>query len=573
MIPETLHTVGAERSTRPATLKLALAAAALVVLVAPRAEAQFDKGGYTSADTPEARAHQTKLQKERAVKQGTLDKDALTASIPELQVFAAVSLAETYTSNAAGSTGSNSGYDFYTQPSIHLGGLEQSEHLTASLNYTLTGQYHARDHDLDQFTHRLNAMANAELINQLLFIDAQAYAAPQALSRAGTLTAADGTPTNNNYRNTYSYSARPTLMHQFGSAVETDLWFSQSGVYFVTPSSANTTQLPGFFQPPRNSNTSAVGARIASLDDFVRLQWSLNATASDTYQSSHNSQKVRSAIANASYAITNSIAVIGTGGYQTYHSSFLLTKDLDGPTLLGGLKFTPNPNFYLFAQAGTQNNFPTYIGQLSWAITSLTSVSAKATDQVQTPQQNLTSGVQGLGGLLGSIGAPSSGDTSQPPPGTVPSPGSALGGDLLTDGLSLDNSVYRYRQFDASITRTGIRTRYDLSFFATLRDRLNNPTGFLLNSHEKNYGIRASVSHHLQRDLTGRLAFTASKANEFNGNDTILEGDADLYYTASETLTFYLNNSVLHRDSNRLVGFSNGKLTDVRITVGVSKSF
>ncbi len=50
----------------------------------------------------------------------------------------------------------------------------------------------------------------------------------------------DGTPTNNNYRDTYSYAVRPTLMHQFGSAVETDLWFSQSGVFFVTPSSTNT---------------------------------------------------------------------------------------------------------------------------------------------------------------------------------------------------------------------------------------------------------------------------------------------------------------------------------------------
>jgi len=565
MIPEMLHSVGAGRSTRPATLKLSLLAAALVLLAAPRAEAQFDSGGYTSADTPEARAHQTKLEKDRAIREGILKKDALSAPIPELQVFAAVRLAETYTSNAAGSTGGNSSYDLYTQPSIHLGALEQSQRLTASLNYTLMGQYHARDHDLDQLTHRLNAMANAELLEQTLFLDAQAYAAPQALTRAGTLTAADGTPTNNNYRNVYSYAVRPTLMHQFGSAVETDLWFSQSGVYFVTPSSANTTPLPGFFRPPTNSNSSAAGVRIAGLEDFVRLQWSLNASASNTQQSNHNSQKVRSATANLSYAVTSSIAVIGTGGYQIYHSSFLLNKDLDGPTLLGGLKFTPSPNFYFYVQAGTQSNFPTYIGQLSWKVTPLTTVTASANDRVSTPQQGLAGALQGLG----STGIPS-GPTDNPP---TSQPGSATGGGLLSDGLSLDNSIYRYREFNADITRGSERTQYGLSVFATLRDRLNDIPGVFLETHEKNYGVRATLTHKLRPDLTGGLSFSASKANEFNGKDTILEGDANLAYAASQTLSFFVNTSVLHRNSDNLVGFSNGNLTDVRVTVGVSKSF
>src|SRR6185437_414153 len=109
-----LHPVGAGRSTRPPTLKLTLAvaaAASFMLVAAPRAEAQFDSGGYTSADTPESRAHQSKLEKDRAVREGILKKDALSAPIPELQVFAAVRLAETYTSNAAGSAGRSS-YDF-----------------------------------------------------------------------------------------------------------------------------------------------------------------------------------------------------------------------------------------------------------------------------------------------------------------------------------------------------------------------------------------------------------------------------------------------------------------------------
>ncbi len=391
MIPEKLHLVRAGRKTRPATLKLALAAAAMALFAAPQAHAQFDTGGYTSASTPQARAEQTKQQAAEAQQEGILNPNAPTGPIPELQVFAAVSLAETYTSNGNGDFGG--GYDLYTEPGIRLGAVEQSRSLTASLNYSLTGQYHARDHDLDQLINNLDAMANAELIERTLFLDLEATAQPTALTRAGSLTS-DGTPTNDNYRNTYAYALRPTLMHQFGSTVEADLWASQSGVYYGTPSSANTIPLPGFYQPPSNSNTTSIGARLASLDDFVRLRWSLNASASDTYQPNHVSQKQRAATANASYMVVDSLAIIATGGYQTYHTSYALDKDLDGPTLLGGFQYAPTPHFYVYIQAGTQNNFPTYIGALNWQVTPLTSISANATDQVQTPQQQLLGNLQ-----------------------------------------------------------------------------------------------------------------------------------------------------------------------------------
>ena len=573
MIPEKLHFVRAGRSTRPVTLRLASAAAGLAMFASSQALAQFDTGGYTSSSTPQARAQQTKLQKERAQQEGIVDPNAVaTGPIPELQVFAAVSLAETYTSNAAGENGGGaSGYDLYTEPGIHLGLTEQSRHLTASINYSLTGQYHARNHDLDQLINQLEAMANAELIEQTLFLDAQASAQPLSLTRTGSLTSLNGTPTDSNYRNSYAYAVRPTLMHQFGNIAEADLWFSQSGVFFVTPSSANTTPLPGFFVPPTNSNTSQIGARISSLDDFVRLRWSLNASASDTYQTAHNSQKVRSATANLSYSLTNSFSVIGTGGYQTYHSSFLLNKDLDGPTLLGGFQFAPSPNFYMYVQAGTQSNYPTYIGALNWNVTPLITVSANASDQVQTPQQQLLGNLQNPGG-----GIPGSGSGTPSGTGSTPGttqPGSTGLGSFLGDGLSLDNSVYRYRQYDLVATHTLERTQYSLSAFATLRDRLNDIAFSGLNTHEKNYGLRAGVTRSLRRDLRGSVSFTISKANEFNGSDRLLEADAGVSYQANETLTFNFNTSVLNRDSNNLIGFSNGNLTDVRVTVGVNKSF
>lgn len=562
MIRSKLHLVRAGRTSRPATLKLAIAAATVAMFAAPGAQAQFDTGGYNSASTPLSRAQQSKLEQARAKKEGIRQSDVSAAPLPELQVFAAVSLAETYASNASGTVGGGRGYDLYTVPGLHLGLLEQSRRLTASIDYSLTGQYHVRDHNLDQLVHRLNATANAELLERFLFLDAQASAEPTTLSRVGSLSAGDDTPTRGNYRDTYRYAVRPTMIHQFGNTAEVDLWASQSGVYFVTPSGGVNVPLPGFFQPPTNSNSTAIGARIASLDDFLRFRWSLNATASNTYQSAHQSQKVRSALANVSYALTDSFSLIATGGYQTYHSSFLLSKDLDGPTLLGGFQFAPNPNFNMYVQAGTQNNFPTYIGALNWSVTPLTTITARATDQVQTPQQQLMGDLQNGGNL----GSPLPGQT----PGSIDS---QTGSGFLGDSLSLNNAIYRYRRYDADITRTTERQIYNLSLFATLRDRLDVSPFPLLNRKEETYGVRATVSHSLSRDLRAMVAATASRAHEFNGTDRILEGMFNLNYTANEKLSFFFNTDVINRESKNLIGFANGNLTDVRVTVGVRKSF
>jgi uncharacterized protein (PEP-CTERM system associated) len=577
MIPEKLHFVRAGQYTRPASLKLAFTALFFAVFAAPQAhaQAQFDSGGYNSSSTPQARAQESKLQKDRDKAQGITQPDEPEGNIPELQVFAAVSLAEVYSSNASGEAnnfgGNSSGYDFYTEPGIHLGLLEQSRRLTASIHYSLTGQYHVRDHDLDQFINQLNADANAELLSQTLFLDTQAYAQPTALTRVGSLTASDDSPSNGNYRDTYGYSVRPTLMHQFGSFIETDLWAGQSGVYFVTPGGANNNPLPSFYNAPTNSNTTSIGARIASLDDFVRLKWSLNGSASNTYQANHNSQKVRSGTANASYSLTSSLSLIATGGYQIYHTSYLLNKDLDGPTILGGIQFVPSPNFYLYVQAGTQSNFPTYVGSLNWAVTPLTTITANANDQIETPQQQLLGNLQNPTGIPGANG-PGGSPTSPTSPGAPP--GSTANGGFPTDGLSIDNSVYRYRQFNADISRSTDRMHFDLAAFATLRERLNDVAGLsFIDKDEKNYGVRASVTRNLRRDLSGTIGLTASKANEFNGSDRLLEADIGLTYTANQTLSFYANTDILNRSSDQLIGFSNGDLTDVRVTVGVRKSF
>ncbi len=244
-----------------------------------------------------------------------------------------------------------------------------------------------------------------------------------------------------------------------------------------------------------------------------------------------------------------------------------------GRHLLGGFQFAPSPNFYLYVQAGTQNNFPTYIGALNWKIDS----ADRHHRQRQRPDtdapaaadpENLQNpiGSPGPGGGTGPIRAP------RTPHSRDIGQDSTVG--ILGDGLSIDNSVYRYRAYNAD-DLSHVRSGRTSTLPSSQRSGTGSTTSVFLslNQHEKNYGIRASASRKLRRDLTATLGFTASKADEFNGNDRILEGDASLNYSASQTLGFYFNDSIVNRDPNALIGFDNGNLTDVRVTVGVRKSF
>jgi predicted porin len=190
-------------------------------------------------------------------------------------------------------------------------------------------------------------------------------------------------------------------------------------------------------------------------------------------------------------------------------------------------------------------------------LTPLTVFTASANDRVQTPQQQLMGGLQNPSGPPEPVGGT-----------TIPGPGV-----ISDDGLSIDNSIYRYRQYHADLTHFTDRMQYDLGVFATLRDRLAGISTTILNPHEKTYGIRMTVGRNLRRDLHGSVRFQVSKANEFNGTDRLIQGSFNLNYNFSKTMSFRFDASVLNRNSDRLLGFQNGSVTDIRALVGVTKSF
>jgi hypothetical protein len=311
-----------------------------------------------------------------------------------------------------------------------------------------------------------------------------------------------------------------------------------------------------------------VSQQFASGTWFDRLQW----TALGAYVQSNQAVRTQRQIegmGTLSYALSHAFRVFGTGGYTDYSSTTTLSKDLSGPVALGGITYTPSPNFSLTAQAGTQHNFPTYTGSARWAISPLTEFIAEATDAVGTPQGDIlnrlggglggsTGGFGGLGGLgnfggggglgLGSFGG---------------------GGAFGNGGLALDNTLYRIRAVNASLSYKLDRTNFIVTLYGNERDRLDAVATSPSPPRTSVYGIRFSVSRDLRQDLTALVSVGYSRANEFGGRDNIISADAHLNYHLSETFDLYLTNHFVHRDAANLIGVPNAPMTEDQVIVGI----
>lgn len=483
------------------------------------------------------------------------DEGIGTLPLPPVSYGAFLDLAQGYSTNSQGQGGSGSG-DTFTRGRIG-GDLHYNKpRLLINANYVLTGQYWAKFHRLNHLSHRLSLASRLTVVPEMLFVNANAFAAPAELTRVGGLSASGEPISRNNSRDTYGYTVRPELQLRFSDFATSTTTASQGSVFFVRPSTDNTGTPPPI-TPARDAQSTMLSELIKSGTDFERLQWSVMGTYVQSSQSVRT-QTQEEGLGSLTYALTHAVRVFVNGGYSNYKSTTALSKDLSGPTAIGGFTYTLGPDFEVTAEGGTQNNFPTYMGSAHWRISPLTSFIAQATDTITTPQGDILSRLGGGGGLggLGGGGLGLGGGLGGGPP-------------IGPGGLALDNSIYRIRSIDASVTHTEERTNYSLSAFANERDRLDAVPNSPIKPRSSVYGLRASVSRTLNVDMTALLSANYSRSNEFGGHDNIISADARLTYHLTDKIDLYLTDHFVHRESARLIGASNAPLTEDQVIIGV----
>ena len=321
---------------------------------------------------------------------------------------ASADLGETYTSNAfgmGGPGGTSQGSDFVTAAGLNLAAHNHTLRFDGDMELRLVGSYYANNPSFSNVYTYLSAVASAEIVPEHFRIQGTALAQPILISNLGPLGADDrpvAAGPNSGIRSMYGYTVTPTFAFRLGEFATSTTTATQSSVFFIEPNVPTAEPLPGLEAPTQFLSYGA-SQRIASGPTFFRLNWGLTGAWNYTDQSAYTDQTddlqftSASAVGDLRYALSREVAVLGRFGYQSLTSNQPLSKDLQGPVLLGGLKLTLGPNFEMNGMAGQQYNSPSYIGTLTYRAGPFTTFTTSVTDTITTPTGRLVDGSTALG--------------------------------------------------------------------------------------------------------------------------------------------------------------------------------
>jgi len=264
------------------------------------------------------------------------------ADAAEWKVTPSLNLQETYTDNVALAPPGFEKSEFITQinPGISLTGTGPRLKLNAS--YVMQNLIYAEDGSRNTMNHMLNANANAELVDNLFFLDGRAAISQQNISLLGP-QAADNVNVTGNRTEVKTYSVSPYLRHSFSNFASSELRYTHdevsTGVGGLSDTQADRIQL-GLNSGPA----------------FNTLGWGLNYSNQKTAYANTaniNAQSIDSEIltGNLRYLVTPRFSLTATGGYEKNDYISIGPKP-DGSFWSAGFSWAPSALTSVDASAG-----------------------------------------------------------------------------------------------------------------------------------------------------------------------------------------------------------------------------
>jgi uncharacterized protein (PEP-CTERM system associated) len=233
--------------------------------------------------------------------------------------------------------------------------LNHSQRFDFSLDYSLSLYTYsgARRSGSQRHSQDLNSRLKSRLVEDLLYLDAQAAIRQQATSAFGPLQSGnDYVRTNRNEVRTYRIS--PYLVHRFGAFANGELRYAHDSV---------STDNIGM----RRSDGNTISGQLTSGPTFRRFGWDAVASRSVIDEQlpvagggeRQQSTSSKSANINLRYAATQQLNVGVYGGYDDYDFSGLGGAQ-SGAAYGGSVQWTPSARTSLQASAGHRFYGPSY---------------------------------------------------------------------------------------------------------------------------------------------------------------------------------------------------------------------
>ena len=210
-------------------------------------------------------------------------------------------------------------------PGFHLESVG-SRRFKADVSYFLSGiERLGEKNTSSDLNHNLGARANAEIVDQLFYVDANANVSQVLTSLLGS--PGGGTLDTGNLTTVGTYLISPYLTQRFGTFARGLVRYTSSGALFQNNAGSNI-----------NANT--IAAELDSGSRFNDLSWALHYSLRDAKIHNDGSNQFEHYDATAGYALTRKIRAFGSVGYDNNdYPSIIKTK---GPSWTAGLGWTPS---------------------------------------------------------------------------------------------------------------------------------------------------------------------------------------------------------------------------------------
>jgi uncharacterized protein (PEP-CTERM system associated) len=441
----------------------------------------------------------------------------------EWQVSPTVDLRTTYSDNVRLAPSAAARSDFISEvtPGINVSGTSRG--LKAQARYGLQYLHYAHDSQGSATAHHLDASANAELVENLLFFDGSASIGQQNISAFGPQPI-DNTNVTGNRTNVRTYTASPYLRHSFGTTASSEARYTHSSV------STSTGGLS-------DADTDALLLALNSGAAFRDLGWGLQYSQQKNHFENAQTVDSRTTSGNLRYLLTPRFALTATGGYDKY--DYASTDDQPkGWFYTGGFSWNPSERTSLAASAGKRFWGRTYM--LKSSLRSRMSLWQVSYDEGVTTSQSQFA-IQATSNTFDFL--------NQLFLGSIPDPVArqrAVDRFILSTGITpvlsrpvnyFTNQFFLQKSLQASVALTGAKNTVVLGLFNTSRkaqtalsatDALLGATSQALDANTRQTGINATwdwrVTALTNASLNATYARTRLETNNALQRQKVLRG-------------------------------------------------
>ena len=175
--------------------------------------------------------------------------------------------------------------------------------LKAYFDYSLRGQFYAKEPDFNRSQNSLNTFGTLEAVDNWFFVDFSGYIAQQTISAFGAQSPSNST-INNNSTETASYRISPYIRGQMGGLVDYLLRYNQS----TTRSDASIVS---------DTNISEWVGQLRGSTPFQNLKWTIDASQQSTDYSRGRDTEAERIRAMLTYSVLPQLKISLSGGQET----------------------------------------------------------------------------------------------------------------------------------------------------------------------------------------------------------------------------------------------------------------